>query len=172
MNHPVEKLKEDIIQRTKEIRELAYSKFAMAEFPLDISFDLKGGTAGKAGMVNQRPTLKFNLAFADSNLPAFLSDTVIHEMAHIVEMRLHGESSHGYRWATIMYILGGIPTRCVQYEHSVQTNRRSRNNVYQCECGKVFHLTNVMHKSIEKRPRVHCKGRELKFLGIEFDKEI
>lgn len=66
-----------------------------------------------------------------------ITDCILHEIAHAIDVVRHGSSSHGYRWKNICIEIGANPQRC--YDASL-INKIEGKYKYVCKsCGKVAH---------------------------------
>lgn len=108
-------IKKLILKQIKFYSDIAHSKGYNFTVPL-IDWNLKGKIAGKANA----NLLKFNLELAFRNLEKFLTNTVPHEMAHVLQRRQYPKSKpHGKEWVFFCKILTGkILERCHSYDTS------------------------------------------------------
>jgi len=101
-----------------------------------ISFDLKGKTAGRA-----------NMPLMEQNGDAFMNRTPVHEAAHLIVRKLHGQrrvnrrrvvKPHGPEWKSVMRVLGLEPSRCHKYDTTNcggrRTRRKGKKYSYKCDC--------------------------------------
>lgn len=117
----------------------------------DVSLKLRGECAGRAGY----STIRYNPMIASANLEEFLKRTVPHEVAHVVDQRLHGSSSHGPRWKKIMGDFGVSATRCHSYSKGVVKTRELKRFTYRCEC-RTYSLTSILHNRMRRGQRRYC----------------
>ena len=134
-----------------------------------ISFTLRGHTAGWATATE----INLNLSIMnDERYPDALFDTVVHEMAHVIDRTIHGYKrgqSHGIGWQHIMFMLDASPERCHHY--NTKAARKTRKFNYTCLCGKPHIIGTVGHNRHQKRNQTYyiCKSCD----GfLRFDKEI
>lgn len=88
-----------------------------------------------AGMIFiENPSLTFNLITAELNHDIFLTQTVPHEVAHLMSFLL-GDNGHGWIWGKCCKILG--------YENPRRLNdlRLAGYIEYGCTCGKTYYET-------------------------------
>ena len=101
-----------------------------------VCFDIKGKClAGQANIVKN--ALRFNLAMLLKYGQEFITDTVVHEVAHLVTRALCRNKGrrirpHGPEWAKVMRRLGGQPKRT--HNFTVPPARRTRTFPYRCNC--------------------------------------
>lgn len=102
------------IAETYEKARVVYGR----EFPLpSLSFDKAGRVAGTAWL--QRNHVMLNPVLMEQNLDRFLSCTIPHECAHLIEWQLSGQGGHGREWQRVMRDLGVVDaTRCHSYDTS------------------------------------------------------
>jgi SprT protein len=133
-----------------------------------LRFDLRGQAAGQARWQNgRRPELRFNLALARRHAPAFVEDTVAHEVAHLVCFACFGRvRPHGPEWRHVMRRFGiAEPRRCHDYDLPADTARRQRRWFYECGC-RLHPLSTTRHNRIQRGlARYHCRrcGEALRF---------
>jgi SprT protein len=118
----------------------------------DVSLNLRGVCAGRAAY----STIWYNPAIASANLEKFITRTVPHEVAHIVDRRLNGSSSHGPRWKKIMGDFGVPATRCHSYSNGVVKTRELKRFDYRCEC-RNHSVTSIVHNRMVRGQRRWCK---------------
>lgn len=118
----------------------------------DVSLKLRGECAGRATY----STIRYNPMIASANLQEFITRTVPHEVAHVVDQRLHGSSSHGPRWKKIMKDFGVPATRCHSYSNGVVKTRELKRFAYRCEC-RTHSLTSILHNRMCRGQRRWCK---------------
>ena len=121
-----------------------------------IRLDLTGSTAGQAWP--QKRLLRFNPVLLQENRVDFLSQTVAHEVAHLLAYDLYGSQirPHGRQWQLIMTDVFGLPAhRCHQYD----TSRSARKEwLYQCQCsGNVIPLGTIRHNRAQRGTVYLCR---------------
>lgn len=144
----------------------------------DVRFDLRGRVAGTAQCHTRK--LNFNMTLLNENVDAFLTRTVVHEVAHLIDhvinagkntTKLRGQRSspHGRDWQKIMVLLGANPSRCHTYDTSNSKQRRTpaKNHSYKCGgCQGVFPMGATRHKRMQAGTTTysHCSGHKLKLV--------
>lgn len=116
-----------------------------------ISFDLVGTAAGKA--IHDIRHVQLNAVLLTENLESFESDTIPHELAHILAGPGFG---HGPVWQAIMRKLGLEPERTHDLD---TTNSRTTALIagYACECGS-HPLSERKHQKVARGRAVYtCK---------------
>lgn len=131
-----------------------------------IRYDKRGTTAGVATC--NRNEVNFNATLLMENVEDFLGRTVPHEMAHLIDYKLHPENFqstvrvtrggrykrtkrdiHGATWKNIMRVLGAPTSRCHSYDTTnskVKKAPRAKHD-YTCnQCGKHMHLGPQRHR--------------------------
>lgn len=128
-------------------------------FPMpSISFDLRGVTAGYAISGSGRFHVQLNAQLYIENVDIFLTDTIIHEWAHLAARTLHRKKkiqSHGPEWQQVMRDLGVTPTRC----HAMDTTNARVHKLFDYKCGcKTYQLTSIRHGYIQSgRSSYRCR---------------
>lgn len=114
-----------------------------------VGFYYKGLTAGKAYWMQNK--VEFNAVLAKENDGKFFN-TVIHEVAHLVQFKLHPYSKqHGPEFKRIFVSLGGNGECCHNYDtSSVSTGAHARVFEYKCACQS--HKVSARKHSNMQRP--------------------
>ena len=125
----------------------------------EIRFDLKGKAAGmvvyRQGMA---PVVRYNPAMLRACQTEFLTQTLPHEVAHLVTRVLFGSAirPHGPEWKGVMDFFGTEARRCHNFDIHPDTVRRLRRFSYACAC-REHRLTSIRHNRILKGQRYLCK---------------
>lgn len=161
-------------EKTKKLQQQVETAVRQAEkrardfYRLDlpeasIDFSLRGRCAGQAMVDHSGETsLRINQQLLAENLDDFLSNTIPHEVAHlVVNWQARGKRQrprpHGPEWQAVMqdcYDL--LPKRC----HSFRTTPARvvpRPFLYTCNCSE-HRLTSIMHNRISKSYQALCKA--------------
>lgn len=173
-----------ISETERHIKEGA-KRLGIEPFSVPISFDLKGGTAGKAYSTIftktdrvQPDAIKYNAALMERHPEDFLTRTVPHEVAHLLAGVCYGASikPHGHEWKSVMRMLGADPSRCHSYDVEGIKKKKSRfRHLYTClkGCPNERHfITTVKHSKIVKnKARYVCNScrQEIKSTGKKVD---
>lgn len=131
-----------------------------------IKYTLRGTTAGTAHPGKWE--LNFHPVLAVENWEDYISNTVPHEVAHLIDYdvyrrdaelaarqsmfrgRRQKRSVHGPTWKSIMRMLGCDPNRCHTYD-TTNVGRRKTRHTYNCTCGHVWQLGPKYHNNIQTR---------------------
>ncbi len=134
-------LKYDAMQVAEQYLNTARGLWPDVQFPqLAVTFDLRGTTAGMAWGRSGR--IKINMTLYRENVEDFHSDTIPHEVAHVVTYWLHTARTghrvrpHGREWQAVMRAFGLEPTRCHSYDVSRAKVRTERKVPVSCGCGR------------------------------------
>ncbi|WP_028240847.1 SprT family zinc-dependent metalloprotease [Stutzerimonas azotifigens] len=122
----------------------------------EVSLKLRGQKAGVAHLDENR--LRFNAQLYRENREHFLTQTVAHEVAHLVAHQMFGPRirPHGEEWQLIMRGVYGLPpNRCHTYE---VTRRRGTYYLYRCRCeGQTFPFSAQRHALVARGRRYFCR---------------
>jgi SprT protein len=116
---------------------------------LTIRFDVKGRRAGWAMVCDG--TVNFNTYMLQNNFAAFLSDTVPHEVAHIVAGHINPrDRAHGTTWKNVMWFFGSEPNRCHSFACEPKVRNLKRVQFSCKNCGFVYNVTVGKWQRIQK----------------------
>ncbi len=122
----------------------------------EVSFKLRGSKAGVAHL--EQNLLRFNLQLYRENTEHFLTQTVAHEVAHLIAHQVFGPRirPHGEEWQLIMRGVYALPPeRCHHYAIS---RRQRRHYIYRCQCpGQEFPFSAQRHALVLKGRRYLCR---------------
>ena len=147
---------EQLQRRVETCFEMAEAFFKRTFSRPEISFKLRGQKAGVAHLTENK--LRFNLALYQANREDFLTQTVAHEVAHLVAHQLFGLSiqPHGQEWQLIMREVYELPPhRC----HNYAIERRAvKRFIYRCSCPDgQFPFSAQRHTLVSKGRRYYCR---------------
>ncbi|MCK4509615.1 MAG: SprT-like domain-containing protein [Desulfuromonadales bacterium] len=155
--------------RQAEDRARYYYSIKLPDAAID--FSLRGRCAGQARVDRNGDTnLRINHQLLAENLDDFLSNTIPHEVAHLIvnwQARKNRQRPrpHGPEWQAVMQACFNLePKRC----HSYQTTSARivpRPFLYSCNCREHL-LTSIMHNKISRSYQALCKAcrSPLKFI--------
>jgi len=133
-----------------------FPAFKLTDEELPIVFVWSGRVAGMAKRRKNVYNLEFNIEAIHRDRAEMVDNTIPHEMAHIVDMYLHGgKSSHGPRWQSIIQALGGSPERT--HDIPLTKARRSRKYLYQASCGTEIEIGPRHHKAVQTGGKLMLK---------------
>ena len=128
-----------------------------------VTLDLNGKVAGQHvfNTILKTHTVRVNQVLLDENREEMLSQTVPHEVAHMIVTFLFGcernwktrkrlVAPHGKEWKMVMGVLGKEATRCHTMDVSNAGGRRLRRFSYKCNCNTKHALTSIRHNRIQK----------------------
>jgi SprT protein len=143
--------------------ERARSFYGLKLPEASIDFSLRGRCAGQARVDrNGETSLRINRQLLWDNHDDFLTNTIPHEVAHLVvhwqaRKKRQRPRPHGSEWQAVMLDCFGLePKRC----HSYQTTPARivpRPFLYACNC-REHRLTSIMHKKLSRSYRALCKA--------------
>ena len=157
-----------IQQSTMLTRQLLYKAAEHFNIDLpytDIRYDLSGRAAGMVVFPRTgNPTFRYNRLLLEQNRETFLSQTLPHEVAHLVAYVLHGRSirPHGKEWKTVMEFFGADAVRCHNFSLENNSIKKLSRFTYACNCRR-HQLTSIRHNRILKGQSYLCRrcGQEL-----------
>lgn len=134
--------------------ELHYAR--RFELP-ELRFDLHGLTAGLA--YPKRHLIRLNLSLLRAHFEDFVSDTIPHEIAHLLNGTINGLGAkpHGSEWREIMADMGLKPLVCHTYAASRVRGRIRKIFYYACACAGHKHtFTAIRHKRAAAGVKYRC----------------
>lgn len=119
-----------------------------------VEFPRKGTAAGWARYISiDVSSLRFILAYMETDPRETLNNTVPHEVAHIVHRwlvmqgRTRDNRSHGHAWRRVCISLGGDGERC----HSMKVHRARKTESFKYQNGaEVFWVGKNIHNKIQR----------------------
>jgi SprT protein len=120
-----------------------------------LGFDLRGLAAAVA--YPAKNAIRINRRLLEQNTGDFLTNTVAHEVSHLIAYAVHGRgiSPHGAEWAAIMRgVFRLAPLRCHDYD--VRLNMKIAYH-YRCGCPTGHALGTRRHKSARRGRRYYCR---------------
>jgi SprT protein len=133
--------------------------YAIAIPPVEIRFDLRGTAAGMVLFPHRNPpVIRYNPILLQHNQQDFLTQTLPHEVAHLIARTLHGKAirPHGHEWKTIMQFFGADSLRCHNYATENIPVKKLRRFAYACGCQQ-HQLTTIRHNRIKKGLTYRCR---------------
>lgn len=151
-----------VLDKCKEVVERAKALYGMDLSQVQISFNLRGKSAGKAGGRGWRlPSSAYYVKFNHDMLTReaadhVINDTVPHEYAHVVcFMDPSKGKDHDHGWARVCRALGGSGART----HKEEVVFGSGNTYeYVTDRGVEVRLSEKHHKLIQRGGRVNFRG--------------
>ena len=105
-------------------------------------------------------TIELNRVYLANEPEAMLTDTLAHELAHLLVWHLYPRrrlAPHGPLWRHIMQSWFGVePQRTHNFETSQVRSRRQRRWCYRCDCSE-HALTTTRHKRIQQGAQYRCR---------------
>lgn len=105
--------------------------------PPTIRYDLRGQWGGWA--MHSKWTVNFNSVLLMENTEDFINQTVPHEVAHLIDVEVHGCQRKGYKrivhgptWKSVMALFGCDPHRCHNYNTMNSGVRTKSKYHYKC----------------------------------------
>ena len=146
-----------VVECTREYIDQAGSLFGRSFDPIEITFDIRGKTAGMYRVANGKRLIRYNPFLFAKYFEDNLANTVPHEVAHYITDVLFGLKNirpHGAEWKNIMACFGAEPTRTCTYNMDGIPTRQFRIFSYKCECS-VHQLTSRRHNQIQLRRKTY-----------------
>lgn len=147
--------------RCAERRAGAFYAIKLPEASID--FSLRGRCAGQAILERTGATrLRINLKLLAENLDDYLTQTIPHEVAHLVvnwqaQKKRLKPRPHGPEWQAIMRNCFGLEAkRCHSYR-TTPARIVPRPFLYACSC-REHRLTSIMHNKIGLSYQALCKA--------------
>lgn len=131
-----------IHDRIDAITSTVFNKYALDLSKIEVTFKLRGKTAGKASARK----LWFNVEIATLNFDEFIRNVIPHEIAHTVcFLRTALGENHDLGWRRICLALGGSGTTT----HEMKANYANGSFLYLASCGTEVELSKVRHNRIQ-----------------------
>lgn len=150
-------LKEKVQRKIEECISIAKRQWTSVDFDYPIvKYNVRGTTGGKASRVSWM--VDFNPVLLIENEDDFISQTVPHEIAHLIARKLWSNiKPHGREWKLVMTIFGAKPRATHSYDISRVQVRTVNKFMWTCECcGSDIPVgMNVHQKMLKGRVRYH-----------------
>jgi SprT protein len=165
-----QQLLESATRETQRLIERAQCHYGVILALGEIRYDLQGTAAGMVMFPhNRQAIIRFNPLLLEHNRQDFISQTVAHEVAHLVARTLYGKSirPHGREWQAVMHFFGVEPQRCHDYATEHLSVRKMRRFPYVCGC-QTHQLSTIRHNRIQKGQDYCCRrcGEALRYLEV------
>ncbi len=150
----------------------AVELFDMKQRAVDISFNLKGRSAGMYRVKTKRARIfsrlksgqqreiRYNPYIFSKYFDDNFATTIPHEVAHYVTDVLYGLKNikpHGKEWKTVMLAFGADASVTADYNLSGIPLKKQAVFIYQCDC-REHQLSTTRHNKIQKqRYQYSCK---------------
>ncbi len=138
------------IQRAKDLFDIQNH---LKKWPVEISFNLKGRTAGMYRTQRRHREIRYNPYIFSKFFEDNINVTVPHEVAHYVTDVLYGLNKikpHGEEWKTVMKAFDADASVTANYDLSGIPTKKLSLYTYRCSCQK-HELTLIRHNKITKR---------------------
>lgn len=164
-------LKQRIISTVNRYTDKANAIYGTKIAYPNVIFTKRGTTAGTANYMSH--TINFNPELYVRNVEAFLADTAIHELSHLVAHQVYrlGRgiriTAHGEEWKRVMRSLGVTPSRCHSFDTS-ETKQKKTTVRYQYKCScQTFMVSSVRHNKMQRGFTYRCKrcNQTISYMG-------
>ena len=153
-----------VIAQTHHYIEQAAELYGIKKKAVDISFNLKGRSAGmyrargRFGKIKRE--IRYNTYIFSKYFEDNLRTTVPHEVAHYVTDIAYGLKNirpHGVEWKNIMAAFGADASVTANYDLSGIPLRKKKTYTYLCQC-REHELGPVRHNRIaSRRNQYYCR---------------
>lgn len=158
------------MQIYSKVRELEQYILAVHGLVIDteVRLDLKGRAAGQAlfYLDTQTYIMRLNL---EAGLDFLLSDTIPHEMAHLLQSAFGSKMDHGRAWEAYCKELGG--TGLQYHELNLTPARKTREFLYVVN-GKEFIMSTIRHNKMQKKGITYADKSGNQITAHNFVQEI
>ena len=156
-----EKLQQQVIEHTHSYIEQAVDLFNIKNKTVEISFNLKGRSAGMYRVSRQsvwhmgqmKREIRYNSFIFSKHYDDNFNTTIPHEVAHYITDLLYGLKNikpHGKEWKAIMQAFGANAAVTASYDLSGIPLKKQSLHTYQCRC-REHQLSAIRHNKIKKR---------------------
>jgi len=154
-----EALLQRAMDETRQLIRRAERHYTLLVPAVEIRFDLRGTAAGMVLFPQGKPpVIRYNPILLQHNRHDFLTQTLPHEVAHLIARTLHGKAirPHGQEWKNVMRFFGADTLRCHNYATDDIPVRKLRRFPYTCGCQQ-HQLTTIRHNRIQKGLTYRCR---------------
>jgi len=126
-----------VISQSHDYIARAETLFQRKFAPVEILFDLMGGTAGMFRVRQRHQQIRYNPWLFAKYFDENLASTVPHEVAHYIVHKLYSPRRmrpHGEEWQVLMVAFDAEPTVTGNYDLCGIPQRRQRRFNYRCDC--------------------------------------
>jgi len=123
---------------------------------IEFDWDLSGVVAGRADV--KRKILKINLILAKENFEDYLTQTLPHEIVHLIQSIKYPKAKqwHGKEFRYLLRIGGYREETYHDYDISSVVKETKKNNLYKCSC-RNHYLSNYQCNKIRAGYPLYCK---------------
>jgi len=148
-----------VIKQTEIYIGKAAALFSMKLKSVEITFDLKGRTAGMYRVYGNKREIRYNPYIFSKYFDDNFNTTVPHEVAHYITDIIYGLGKikpHGKEWKAVMHAFNADASVTSNYDLSGIPVRKQTLYSYQCDC-REHQISSVRHKKIiSKRGQYYC----------------
>jgi len=150
-----------VIDQTHVYIKQAAELFCVKIKPLEVSFNLKGRSAGMYRVKHQRNRffishqkreIRYNPYIFSKYFEDNVTTTIPHEVAHYISDVVYGLKNirpHGQEWKKIMQFFGADASVRASYDLSGIPLKKQNYYTYYCDC-REHQLTSIRHNKIKK----------------------
>ena len=156
-------LQQQVVEQTHAYIKQATQLFSIKNTPVEISFNLKGQSAGmyrvSGKIYRQKREIRYNSHIFSKYFDDNFKITIPHEVAHYISDIVYGLKNikpHGKEWKEIMQAFGADPKVTADYDLSGIPLKNKILYDYQCSC-REHQLGSIRHNRIrKKRTQYYC----------------
>ena len=160
------KQQQQVIEQTHIYIKQAVDLFNIKNKTLEISFNLKGRSAGMYRVSRQsiwhigqmKREIRYNSFIFSKYYDDNFNTTIPHEVAHYISDLVYGLKNikpHGKEWKAIMQAFDADAAVTANYDLSGIPLKRRSLYTYQCRC-REHQLSAIRHNKIKKRRKQYC----------------
>ena len=156
-----------IYSKVRELEQYILVTYGLV-IDTEVRLDLKGRAAGQALYYPeaQAYVMRLNL---EAGLDFLLTDTIPHEMAHLLQSAFGSKMDHGRAWEFYCKDLGG--TGLMYHELNLTPARKTREFLYVVN-GQEFVLSTIRHNKIQKKGITYADKSGNQITAHNFVQEI
>lgn len=132
------------------VAKAAWKKFAekctpyqakkLGKFP-SIVWEKRGfRIAGEANLTDSVISMNINYLYS-KDAKRFVTETILHELAHIVAHRMYNSTGHDVKWKNTCVWLGGNGIRCHEYSTPKNKPGCAVMHHFKCNCGATMEFS-------------------------------
>jgi SprT protein len=136
-----------INQRIAQVVTLAETLFSVDLSNMETRINMRGTSMGQASLADDGiPVMRLSIEGCNKNLEDILSDTIPHEVAHLVCFIKNIDNGHGANWKAVARALGSLGE--TTHKHTLKSATKMFH--YANASGGTVDFTIIRHNKLQK----------------------